>query len=255
LKHHGHPSSYNHWEKLKVSDLKTLEIKGLKHCYENSSNGIKDIDFTIKKGEVTVICGRTGSGKSTLIKNIIGLIPSDSGELYWNGEKIEKPSEFFIPPICSYTPQIPNLFSETIRENILFGIEDNEENINQAIYSAVLESDISNLDQGLDTVIGAKGVKLSGGQKQRVAAARMFARRAELLVLDDISSALDVNTEKLLWERLFTEKKQTCLIVSNKKIAIEHADNIILMKDGIIEDQGKFEELLSRNNDLWQIIA
>ncbi|MCM1991149.1 ABC transporter ATP-binding protein [Oceanirhabdus seepicola] len=245
----------NDRENLKVSDLRTLEIKRLNHCYENSSNGIKDIDFTIKKGEVTVICGRTGAGKSTLIKNIIGLIPSDSGELYWNGEKIEKPSEFFIPPICSYTPQIPNLFSETVRENILFGIEDNEETMNQAIYSSVLESDITKLDEGLDTVIGSKGVKLSGGQKQRVAAARMFARRGELLVLDDISSALDVNTEKLLWERLFAEKKQTCLIVSNKKIAIEHADNIILMKDGAIEDQGKLEELLSRNKELWQIIA
>lgn len=239
---------------IKDRELKTLEVKGLSYYYEGFDKGIKDMSFTLNKGEVTVICGRTGCGKSTLLKALIGLLPADSGKIYWNGNIIENPQTFFVPPVSAYTSQIPNLFSETVKNNILLGISEKTADLEGAINSAVLERDIDKLEVGLDTVIGPKGVKLSGGQLQRVAAARMFIRKAQLLVFDDISSALDVETEKILWSRLFNDNKPTCIIVSNRKQVIEQADNIILMKDGTIEARGKLPEILKTSKEIQLFI-
>lgn len=233
--------------------LKTLEVKGLTYCYDHSENGIKDIGFTLNKGEVTVICGRTGAGKSTLLKTLLGLLSANSGEVYWNGDIVKSPKNFFVPPISAYTSQVPNLFSDTVRNNILLGISEDDADLHGAINSAVLEKDIEGLESGLDTVIGPKGVKLSGGQIQRVAAARMFVREGQLLVLDDISSALDIETEKKLWSRLFTNEKPTCIVVSNRRFALEQSDNVIVMKDGVIEAQGKLKDILKTSSEMQQI--
>lgn len=237
--------------------LDTLDISGLAYNYESSCDGIKDINFTVKKGEFTVIIGRIGSGKTTLLKTILGLLPANAGEMYWNGKVIEDPSRFFVPPVSAYTSQVPNLFSDTVRENILLGVTENKDELDEAINSAVLERDIKVLDKGLETIIGSKGVKLSGGQMQRVAAARMFIRKAQLYVFDDISSALDVETETKLWNRLFKGSHPTCLVVSNRKFVLEQAHHIIVMKDGKIEAQGTLEELREKSDEmqkLWSII-
>jgi ATP-binding cassette subfamily B protein len=159
------------------------------------------VSLTVRRGTFTVITGRIGSGKSTLLRALLGLLPKEGGEIRWNGEVVNEPAAFFIPPRSAYTAQVPLLFSDTIRDNILMGLPDEPTNLTKAIRLAVLEQDLAEMENGLDTVIGAKGVKLSGGQKQRAAAAHVV-RQPELLVFDDISSALDVETEQVLWERV-----------------------------------------------------
>lgn len=241
---------YNHHCK---NQLKNLEVKGLTYIYESSGRGVKDISFKVKKNSFTVITGRIGSGKTTLLKSLLGLLPKQSGEIYWNRELVQNSSEFFIPPIVSYTSQIPKLFSDTVKNNILLGIDENDVDIDEIIYSAVLNQDINSLEKGIETTVGPKGVKLSGGQKQRLAVARMYARKSQIFIVDDISSALDIYTERKLWTRLFEKKQATCVAISNRKIALQRADNIIVMKDGRIEAQGRLEELLNSSEEIRKI--
>lgn len=239
--------------KTKEDEIDTIEVRGLTFEYPNSRGGIRDISFTLKKNSFTVVCGKIGSGKTTLLRTLLGLLPAESGQIIWNGSLVENPSEFFVYPRSAYTAQVPGLISDTVKNNILLGLPQENAELDRAIYSAVLEKDIDTLEKGLDTVVGPKGVKLSGGQLQRVAAARMFARAAELLVLDDISSALDVDTEGLLWDRVFKTRDKTCLVVSNRKTALQHADHIIVLDNGRIEAEGSLEELLQSNDQIKQI--
>ncbi|MEW8993215.1 ABC transporter ATP-binding protein [Clostridium sp.] len=232
--------------------LKSLEIKNLTYKY-NETNGIKNINLTVNQGEFVVVTGRIGAGKTTLIKSILGMLPMNEGKIYFNNEEVEKNSEKFIPPRVAYTSQNPNLFSDTIKNNVLLGLKEEKENLNQAIYSAILDRDISNFKDGIDTLIGSKGVKLSGGQRQRVAVARMFAREADLYVFDDISSALDIETEIKLWDRMFERENITAIVVSNRHVALKNADKILVMKDGKIEGEGKLEYLLETCEEMRQI--
>ena len=169
-----------------------------------------------------------------------------------------------MPPRCAYTPQIPLLFSAPLRDNLLLGLPDVSVDLARAVHTAVLERDLAEMEAGLDTLVGAKGVKLSGGQAQRAAAARMFARAPELLVFDDLSSALDVETEGLLWERIFAPsghnghgpERPTCLVVSHRRAALQRADHIIVLKDGQVADEGALAPLLGRCDEmrlLWQV--
>ncbi len=201
-------------EKKEISELK---INDLSYTYKGSNNGIKNINLTVKKGTVTVITGRIGSGKSTLVKVLAGLLPIDSGQILLDGELVKNTDEKFVPPIMSYTPQSPKLFSGSIEKNIVHDLKMSGAELQEVLHIAVLDEEMHSFDDGLNTFIGTGGMKLSGGQVQRVALARMLARQAGIYVLDDVSSALDVNTEKELWSRLFARKDETYIIVSNKK--------------------------------------
>jgi ATP-binding cassette, subfamily B, bacterial len=237
--------------------LQTVEVRGLTYRYPTNGRGISDVSLTLRKGTLTVITGRIGSGKTTLLQSLLGLLVADSGSIYWNGQSVEDPACFLIPPRAALTPQVPRLFSESLGDNLLLGRPAEVSRVDDATRAAVFETDLTALEDGTDTQVGPRGIKLSGGQIQRVAAARMFLAEAELLVIDDLSSALDAATEARLWQRLFQRLPQmTCLAVAHRPAALRRADQILVLREGRLEAAGTLDEVLVQSaemRELWRL--
>ena len=202
-----------------------------------------------------VVTGRIGSGKTTLVRAVIGSVPVQAGEIRWNGTAVDAPAEFFVPPRCAYVSQAPRLFSEALRGNILLGLPESKVDLDGAIRTAVMERDLEDLEDGLETLVGPRGVRLSGGQVQRAAAARMFVRAPELLVFDDVSSALDVETEQRLWKRVSELAGVTSLVVSHRREAYRRADHIVLLENGKVTAEGKLVDLLRTSEEMRRLWA
>ncbi len=223
-----------------TDSLQRLEVRGLSYHYPQTAAGIQEINFQLTAGTLTVITGEIGAGKTTLLRVLLGLLPRDAGEILWNGAPVTDPACFFVPPRVAYTPQTPRLFSESLRDNILLGLPEDPERIQAALEQAIFTPDLATMPDGLETLVGPRGMRLSGGQVQRAAAARMFMRQPELLVFDDLSSALDGETERLLWERLFAgATKPTCLVVSHRPAVLARADQVILLANGRVVEQDR----------------
>ena len=240
----------------RAGPLQRLELRGVTYLHPAGGAGIRDIDLTVERGSFTVITGRIGAGKTTLLKVLLGLLPRQAGELRWNGAAVAHPDRFMVPPRASYTPQTPKLFSTTVEDNISLGAPLADAALAAAVRDAVLQPDLAAMAEGLRTRVGARGLRLSGGQAQRVAAARMLAQGAELLVIDDLSSALDVKTERLLWDRVLGRVRAvrpTCLVVSHRRRVLRRADRIVLLSRGRVAAVGALDELLAESAELRRI--
>lgn len=220
--------------------FRLLEVKNLSYRYPGSDQGVQDISFRLEPGQIVAITGRIGAGKTTLLRALLGLLPDVSGTVCWNGVLVTNPAEFFIPPYTAYTPQVPHLFSDTVRENLSLGRSNLD--LQPAIYAAALESDLATMEDGLDSRIGSRGMRLSGGQQLRLSAARMFARDPQVLIMDDLTSALDVDTERILWERLRASKR-TCLLVSHRPAILHQADHVLWLENGTVLAAGKWRDI------------
>ncbi|MEO6887512.1 MAG: ABC transporter ATP-binding protein, partial [Ktedonobacteraceae bacterium] len=144
--------------------LTLVEARGLTYRHPQSGRGIAGVDLRLPRGTLTVVTGRVGAGKTTLLQVLLGLLPQDAGEIRWNGHVVDDATSFLVPPRAAYTAQVPRLFSETFKQNILLGLPDDPMTLAAAVRGAVLEHDVQALEAGLETPVGTRGVKLSGGQ-------------------------------------------------------------------------------------------
>jgi ATP-binding cassette, subfamily B, bacterial len=213
-----------------LEPFRRLSIEDLTVTHAGGAHAIVDVSLTVGQGQLVVVTGPVGAGKSTLLRGLLGLVAADSGAIRWNDAIVDEPATFMVPPRVAYLPQVPRLFSEPLADTVLLGIPDAD--LDRAIWLAGLDEDLAHMDDGIHTVIGPRGLRLSGGQVQRTGAARAVVRRPQLLVVDDLSSALDVATETIVWERLLAEGDSSILLVSHRPHVLERADRVVVMENG-----------------------
>jgi len=235
--------------------LRRLEVHGLT-VRRPGGRGLHGVDLDLERGTVTVVTGPVGAGKTTLVRALLGLERADAGSVRWNGRPVADPSTFLVPSRTAYAAQVPSLFSAPLRENLLLGWDGRH--LDRAVRLAAFEDDVAAMPDGLDTVVGPRGARLSGGQVQRATAARALVRSPDLLVLDDLSSALDVETEHLLWQRLTAAARDgsgpaTLLVVSHRRAALERADRILVLEEGRLVADGTLEGLLRTSPQLRRL--
>ena len=210
--------------------LERLDVRGLTFVHPDTGGGVRDLDLALPRSAFVVVTGEVGSGKSTLLRVLAGLETADAGAIVWNGQVIDDVAAWMVPPRAAYLPQVPRLFSESVASNIRLGRA--EADLGPTLALTTLDRDLGEMPEGIDTRVGARGLRLSGGQAQRVAAARSLLTSPELLLIDDVSSALDVATELELWTRLRALGRSTVVAVSHRQLAFDLADEVITLRGG-----------------------
>lgn len=208
-------------------------------------NSLENITLEIGKGETLGIVGKTGSGKSTFIKQLLRIYPEGSGDLIIDGLNISSLNRKKLRDKLGYVSQENILFSRTVRENIMFGKPDaTEAELAEAIQLSAFDEDLARMPEGLETLVGEKGVSLSGGQKQRISIARSLIKEPDILILDDALSAVDARTEQRIINHIKNNRKgKTTIIITHRLSAVHHADKIIVLENGKIVESGTHQEL------------
>ena len=223
----------------------SIEFKDFNFGYEEGNNVLENINFTINKGETIGVVGKTGSGKTTFIKQLLRLYPVNENTLLLDGKGIERYYDYSVRVKIGYAPQEYQLFSKSIKENVLFYRYEQEDRLEEVLEQADIKKDISRFKDGIDTLVGENGLSLSGGQKQRLGIARALLSNPEILILDDSLSAVDSNTEKKIIENIKKNREgKTNIIVAHRISAVRHADKIVVLDNGKILNSGTHEELL-----------
>jgi len=229
-----------------LPQLTRFDVRDLTVTWSDGTYGIKNVSFSVKPGALLVITGSVGAGKSTLLRAVMGMLPQTFGEIRWNDDVVVHPGVQFVPPAVAYTSQVPRLFSDSLQENIVQGRNVEEPSLNEAIHGAVFEYDVARFEHGVNTMVGARGVRLSGGQIQRAAFARMLYNRPQLWCIDDISSALDIETEQQLWQRFAQIRADVaCVVVTHRPQVMQMADEIIILDAGVMRARGTYTQLLA----------
>ena len=225
----------------------SIEFKEFNFSFEDNNHVLEDINFTINKGETIGVVGKTGSGKTTFIKQLLRLYPIEENTLLLDGKGIERYYDYSVRAKIGYAPQEYQLFSKSIKENVLFYRYDLEDKLDEVLEQADIKKDISRFKDGIDTLVGENGLSLSGGQKQRLGIARALLSNPEILILDDSLSAVDSNTEKTIIENIKKNREgKTNIIVAHRISAVRHANKIVVLDNGKILDFGTHDELLEK---------
>jgi ATP-binding cassette subfamily B protein len=211
--------------------LERFDVDGLTVAY-GDRRVLHEVSFTIHRGEFVVITGPVGAGKSTLLRALLGLAwqADIEGSVRWNGDEIDDRSAFLVPPNAAFLSQVPQLISDSVADNVSLGPAEPDA-LDRAFRLAAIADDIAEMPDGADTLIGPRGLRLSGGQRQRLATARALVHAPELVVLDDLSSALDVETEVQLWTNL-ADAGMTVIAVSHRAVAFDRADQVLRLDAG-----------------------
>ncbi|TFD97680.1 ABC transporter ATP-binding protein [Jeotgalibacillus sp. R-1-5s-1] len=230
-------------------ELQGIEFKQTDFQYPSSNvPNLSNVSVRIDQGQTLGIVGKTGSGKTTFVKQLLKEYPLGEGDIVLSGISIAEQKRNHVLSWIGYVPQEHVLFSKTVRENILFGADEaSEEDIIRAIKMAHFEKDLEMLPDGLETLVGEKGVALSGGQKQRISIARALIDDPSLLILDDSLSAVDAKTESAILENIKNERKgKTTIITTHRLSAVEHADWILVINEGCVMEEGTHQQLIER---------